>query len=131
MTNHVTPETAKKLKEAGFLQPAPEPGQVWYDATGAAHVVGLRMDGRLHFIALSTGHIRWISEGKEAGFIYAPTASDILRELGELSALLYENNRFIVGGLNIHGEFIGGIPQLTDNPAEACAEAWLAQSAKQ
>lgn len=30
MNNVVTPETAQRLKDAGFPQPEPKPGQVWH-----------------------------------------------------------------------------------------------------
>lgn len=84
--NHVTYETAVRLKEAGFPQPAPEAGQFWYGKKSA----GQSVKGSLCVLigtptgALSFSPIDGLKNSDNNFFVFAPTATDILKELGFL-----------------------------------------------
>lgn len=118
-------ETAKKLKESGFPQPSPKFGQVWYDPYGMPAVV------------LSTKPLRFGDEGGQSWsgknrfgeMIFAPTATDILRELPRNWMLWFyegseiENPAWEVGKYERGDGFDD--QESNSNPAEACAAAWL------
>ena len=110
MNDRCTPATARRLKELGFYQPEAAFGQVWYDAEDNPFLVG-NLDSPM-----------WLADA----YTYAPTASDILRELGEDWTMIVAG-----GGFQIYKHFQD--PQYifpiaaNDNPAEACAEAWEAK----
>jgi hypothetical protein len=124
MNNQVcTPATARRLREQGFPQPVPEPGQVWL------------MQGRPVFICAvenKGSHIKYtycrIGE-TYTGFTviatdfdtYLATAPDILRELGSDYSL---DHWATFDKWYCHGnKKVGADP----NPAEACAMAWEAK----
>ena len=88
MSNHVTPETAKKLKDAGFPMPPP-----------------------IDPITLPSGQV--------LAFYNYPTATDILKELGE-NYCLHINEQWVCECFSDSEMYI------QDNPAESCALAWLA-----
>lgn len=119
MKDIVTFETAVRLKEAGFPQPAPEAGQFWY---GKNREVGyIFYHERL---ALLSGDIVYFDAPEKC--VFAPTATDILREMpGCILAVenLYKETA-IVG---VYYEVLKTGRLLSDhgNPAEAVAEAWL------
>lgn len=117
-------ETAKRLKQAGFPQPEPAFGQVWYELHVSRYVISSTNNG------ISGG---W-EDGEtfeDAPFssmnadIFAPTATDILKELWFRFELTYA----------AHGKFFikewkdlidkPAIIQQSDDPAEAAALAWL------
>ena len=125
MKNVVTPETAQKLKEAGFPQPQEmEVLQVWYGLTSTGRVViivdvkdgcGIDQNGNYH-----------TKKGLKTFGTFAPTATDILSDLG---------NDYHTGMLD--GVFVSGLHQFGQsdlqfnyNPAEAAASAWLEKYAK-
>jgi hypothetical protein len=120
MNNTVTFETAKRLKEAAFPQPEQILfGQHYYDDEGRLGIVISDNDDYLavkFWGALST----YVStEFDLSGCFFAPTATDILRELGkdyELS--FFEESWFVC-----EDSFAPCTEH--DNPAEACALAWL------
>jgi len=103
-------ETAVRLKESGFPQPTPEAGQFWYNPNGILFVVYLVHEiVELYEIGRrnpSIGHY-W------EDWTFAPTATDILRELGPLFDLSYDCAEFWCGD------------KKGWNPAEAAAEAWI------
>lgn len=130
---HVTFQTATALRDAGFPQPEFATGQIWYNQYGAATFIG-RKDcdnhGNTTFFctSLRTGRTEEMRPTKEDA-IFAPTAPDILRELG---------SRYVLGsgkiGLkwycyNIFEGMINGHWQ-DENPAEGGAKAWLAKNAQ-
>lgn len=95
-------ETSKHLAEAGFPKPAPDYGQIWYTHYGSPGSV--------------TNLSKWIDNGE----VFAPTATDILRELP--------------GWHLTYATEIGWHVWLDDetdrffkhkNPAEAAALAWF------
>ncbi len=112
MEHITTPETAQRLKMAGFPQPEPTPGQIWHCGC----------DFEWPTIVATSD---MLVDGVEDGVIdtkyalYAPTATDILRELGKGWVLVYDT---------IRNEFLcSKFPKLIyhENPAEAAALAWL------
>lgn len=106
---HVTFETAKRLKEAGFPQPEQTvPGSAWFSGKtlwimGASDAI---LPPHRWFAAIPT---------------FAPTATDILAQMLGWSLEYTENGwvcfESILGG---HRDFTPN-----SNPAEACAEAWF------
>ena len=75
MKNVVTPETARKLKEAGFRQPSYSMCQIWYDPNGMKWI---RMMPS-YWTNPENGFTVDNANFKLAAF--APTATDILAEL--------------------------------------------------
>ena len=77
MDNIVSFETAKRLKEAGFPQPEPQRGQVWYSKHRAEYLV-YNVD---EFGAdYSCGSLSFVGRSLSADdCVFAPTATDILR----------------------------------------------------
>lgn len=127
MKNIVKPETARKLKEVGFKQSEHEAGQVWYNRGGLPYFVGTRPNNMLCFISSYGGSYEWLHDSD--GFVFAPTATDILLELGEDWTMIVAG-----GGFQIYKHFQD--PQYifpvaaNDNPAEAAALAWLEKYTK-
>lgn len=121
--NHVISATAVRLKDAGFPQPVPEFGQIWYDNEPGPHVL-VHHAGRVWEMATNR-YAGTVGVDSEGGMVFAPTATDILRELDEnhfLTTLL--DGRFCVA------LFVGSGDSIHNNPAEACAAAWLALNEK-
>jgi hypothetical protein len=103
MIDVVTFETAKRLKNAGFPQPDEIGLKVYYNILGAENTC---LAGRLIH-----------------GQIFAPSATDILKEFfapEDDGPFLYWSgqNRFWVCDFDIYTFD-------HENPAEACAAAWL------
>ena len=125
MTNVVSSETAIALKNSGFPQPEFQTGQIWY-FNGAVAFISTTF--RLGIdVAIIEG--RCLSRPQERAYwkhmntAFAPTATDILRELGEDYFL-----RFMAP--NYRCELIDSFFEPVDywqseNPAEACAKAYL------
>ena len=107
--DHVTFATAILLKDAGFQQPAPAPGQFWYNKYEDIICWGHTVDS-------------W-GEPYEDATTFAPTATDILRELN------FHHLRPLFGhkwAIHNHYELGDSFEICTnENPAEAAAEAWL------
>jgi len=129
MKDIATFETAVRLKEAGFPQPIPEAGQWWYNPDFGVFLVGklYMVDGRLRNIFYpDTGK----GINKEirlfVNFVFAPTATDILRELLPLIFELYyskTNDDFVLQRRSDDDNTLYAF--YNENPAEAVAEAWL------
>lgn len=127
MKDIVSYETAVRLKEAGFPQPTPEAGQVWYHGLlkkDAAVLIanfkthdGSQPSSTLYFLNGSGSSI--VTKVAEES-IYAPTATDILRELPSYSLFFSSLTRQWVGAFDEMA-----ITYNEHNPAEAAAEAWL------
>lgn len=104
----VTFETAKRLKDAGFPQPAPAFGQFWYDDRGVLFFVVESFDENpIPFNGIwvieKAGEVIHVNRGVfSESLIYAPSATDIW------ICVSPEQKEFI-----------------HDNPAEAAALAWL------
>lgn len=126
MKNHVSAETALKLKEAGFPQPTPEFLQVWYsdESPYMERIVMFNnaLESRVVFLGADSIEYRYIDQL----YAFAPTATDILRELGSdyfFSAI--GPNLFEVDKIDPYT--VGNEPCRHENPAEAAAKMWLAK----
>ena len=128
MKNHVNYETSVRLKEAGFPQPEPEFGQVWWlDDDNPSPLV-------ITFV-YSTGQVDFCLEGGPTNMghhlfpnmVFAPTAADILRELGFRFYLIYDEtaSKWFLNKPDSEFDIWDA-----DNPAEAAAQAFLNLKAK-
>lgn len=122
MQNHVTPATAQRLKNAGFPQPKFAFGQFWYSQNEQVNIYVRAARPNIethHFVGetLTTQHY------KADQVIYAPTATDILRQLGEDVTLSYGHGYWLCG-------IFCGEDFTHENPAEAAALAWLSKHEK-
>lgn len=124
MNDRCTPDTARRLKEKGFPQPDPEPGQVWY-LDDTPYVVRSFPQRFNETDWIFSGLLERVQAGKESlpEAIYAPTAPDILRELGFEYELSFAAD---LGGYICTGNF-PAIFSNENNPSEACAMAWGAK----
>ena len=133
MKDIVTLETAVRLKEAGFPQPQPGAGQWWHNPDFGLFVVGIKWfaDNREYRIFYPrTGKTVLKSEAMFLKCAFAPTATDILRELRDGSNIGIMGKRFLCYSPDFeHGIDHPGTP-INDNPAEAVAEAWLKLNAQ-
>jgi len=123
MKNVVTPETARKLKEAGFKQPSYSMCQIWYDPNGMKWI---RMMPS-YWTNPENGFTVDNANFKLAAF--APTATDILQYLpGDSMAYVKEDKEwFVFVECTETGDLSG---RTHENPAEAAALAWLEKYAK-
>lgn len=127
MKNVTTHETSAALKAAGFPQREPEAGQFWYDDSGVLVCIGFSYD--------PGGSIARFKQT----FAFAPTAADILRELGGQYYLSIENGGAAVM-CEVSDDWSEDIKQavftvrtvvFNTDPAEACALAWLEMKKEQ
>lgn len=120
----VTFETAKRLKAAGFPQPVPEFGQVWYDLQmSPLTICNLRPIGFILPISKTTWFSMSCDEDLVKHLAFAPTATDILNHSGERLAIFTP----MEGGGFICGKMSGDTTTFEHtNPAEAAALAYLA-----
>ena len=131
MKDIVSYETAQRLKEAGFPQPKLSIGQNWYDQSGKLwRVTKWAESSKNDDLVLIGDYLGdWDIIGKKEQFLgFAPTATDIIREFERL-----QKSKWIRIGMSGDGWFecylyaFGGLQDSFshENPAEACAEAWL------
>lgn len=124
MEHVTTPETAQRLKDAGFPQPEPKPGQIWHCGC----------DFEWPTIVATSD---MLVDGVEDGVIdtryalYAPTATDILRELGWDYQFWFDQKQCIFACGKLNDSFNIEYPFLHTNPAEAAALAWLDKHEKE
>lgn len=109
--SHVTFETAKRLEAAGFPQPERRRFEFWYTKDG--YITPLAID---------------LKDGVAPMWCYfAPTATDILKELGAKFAILYDNTLEQFRTIR-HTDTLSWQPRVVrgwENPAECAAMAWL------
>ena len=107
-------ETAKRLKEAGFPQPQTFFGQIWH----------LRYNQRYVLIGTNEGHI-----AEHQDRVFAPSATDILNHLRGNYRLSCSNFGWWCDRVeewpDLAHEFRIVACYNDENPAEACAAAWL------
>lgn len=123
MKNIVTFETAQRLKEAGFPQPEPERGQVWYNDTGANYLITNTGGVGVYY---ACGPVLYTDRSLSAdSCVFAPTATDILFYLSSD----YEIYRSAVRDLfaAVYKDESGEVKlsSYNSNPAEAAAALWL------
>ena len=119
MLDVVTFETAKRLKAAGFPQGGWHEGVALYSSTGEKFIIG--KDVSNGFSIVNEWTVCSVETLEDDDF-FAPSPTDILKELGEdysLRIVLYFTRPC---------EWCCFIGQETwehEKPAEACAAAWL------
>lgn len=118
--SHVTPKTARRLAEAGFPQPNPEEGQVWYNHAGTIYVITYSYGKTCDYVVRGSNNV-WIERGLNDGEVFAPTATDILAHLPGWY-LSFEDGIWVCSLQE--DEFVLAEFR-SSNPAEAVAEAWF------
>ena len=110
--SHVTPETARRLKDAGFQQPEkPGIGQAWiFDI--ADHVLTVGSVIEIQGIPIIMGNAE----------VFCPTATDIMQHLPGWY-LAFSKNQFVCLSFDEEGSAPDSF--VHENPAEACAKAWF------
>lgn len=123
MKNNVTPQTAFRLKAAGFPQPQPEFGQIWATNKMFLFSVDSYWGSSAVQAYFQDGSGRRVIQIHTSA--YCPDATDILREIDLFSIThIPETNVWHV--FYVHD---GVLKCFVDkNPAEAAALAWLAQN---
>lgn len=127
----VTFETAKALKAAGFPQPEPKFRQSWYDKSfpnvEMVYVKKAFKSDYFIFRDQEGGRQNYYDVDIAVDLVFAPTATDILRELK--GCCLFSGAGFIV---DAPSQFTKAMLLTTwdenyynPNPAEAAAQAWL------
>ena len=123
MKNIVTFETAQRLKEAGFPQPEPERGQVWYNETGEEYFITNTGGACVDY---ACGDYWYVDRSLSAdGCVFAPTATDILQNLPIQYEMYYSEREgcFFTHCRSDDGFIVPFYYHI--NPAEAAAAAWL------
>ena len=122
MKDITTFETAVRLKEAGFPQPTPQPGQFWYDGDKELYVIYCDESPYIHAVFIGDDHAGFCEKQNEYD-VLAPTATDILREMpGFCICYLDNGNSEGWTTLNYYKEYCTFNAK---SPAEAAAEAWI------
>lgn len=121
--SHVTPQTAPALKAAGFPQPAitPAVGQVWYNTAGTPYHITAADGDRCDYVA---GEILFIDRYL-FNEVFAPTAEDILQELGAWHYLRWLPTSGEWGCFEVDHNGRTLKQFRNTNAAEACAAAYL------
>lgn len=111
-------ETAKRLKDAGFPQPEFRTGQFWFHGGTGGLYFGQYVYDDLALKLIQVGGHDWFEWDREKvdNIVFAPTATDILRQLGGLFDLSFDCGEF---WCRDEKDF---------NPAEAAAAAWLEEN---
>ena len=124
MKNICTHETSAALKAAGFPQPEPEAGQVWYsELEGACRVLDTDFES-ITLWAESLGEVLHVPHGiKHWTHVFAPTAADIQAELPYLVCAKFPHATHWEAWDYMAGTRAGLWSNA--NPADACAAAWL------
>ena len=129
MTDYVTPQTATRLKQAGFKQPVPAPGQVWIGQKYGTDIAqyGVIIGDKIVFESGEFNNLGVVERGR---YLYAPTAPDILRELGGNYTLSFLGKVSTCTNTSLPAPGLLKMENIYyhENPAEACA---LALEAKQ
>jgi hypothetical protein len=115
MKDVTSAETAQALKAAGFPQPIQSAGQLWYfqryPQGSARHwAIVILTNGGIE--PLDGGNL----EGDLQNMVYAPVGIEAM----PYGYMIYES------GDKFHCTIFGGLLFSHENPAEACAAAWLA-----
>ena len=126
MKNVVSFETAKALRDAGFSIPEPNHGQFWYlEYTGELEVITFVGGNGVHrmYIPFLKGMNSCAKDAFLNGSVFAPTATDIMKELGRHFSMSIDYIGWIVRHHDLSEHGVGR--HVHENPAEACALAWL------
>lgn len=118
--NICTFEKAKALKSANFPQPKWEFGQLWYSSNGDLWIIG-RLSPNADCVAVAIQDTRWEHLHDTTGFVFAPTATDIL-SLIDSSDLYFSRGTWQASDQN---NIKSG---WHEKPVEACADVFLSVS---
>ena len=121
-------KTAQKLKDAGFIPDQPKANQIWYGLIRqqSEPLVLLEVSEK-HAVDRYGNHHSFDSISKFGTF--APTSVDILQTLGQNFVLWFDDSPKILTWFCAktgNSAQNAGKPYADDNPAEACAKAYLA-----
>lgn len=129
MNDRCTPATARRLKEQGFDQPVPAPGQVWYTANDTPFIIIAcnAESAIIGWVGVTTSVIGTTRNTALPSCAYAYSAPDILREIAHEYTLAYvpEDKQYFCCTTDEETGNLSGY--MNKNPAEACAEAWEAK----
>ena len=134
MNNVVSFETAKRLEAAGFPQPAPQVGQMWYPRHLGALclIIHANETGPSWLVVgnVESGSIsRFTPEALVSALVYAPSVTDILNHLRGNYRLSCSNSGWWCDRVEELPDLADGFKVVEcyndENPAEACAAAWL------
>lgn len=120
--NFVTAETAARLKAAGFPQPEPQAGQVWYSEIGNPFIIA-NAEGEIVCGVFLNRNMHGFVDNFGNRATFAPGVADLLRELGLEYDISTIGDQYIVIRRNEKDEILKD--WVNDNPAEALAAAWL------
>lgn len=122
MKDIVSYETSLKLKTAGFPQPELQKGQVWWRSENWFELVSYADDGDIYYYMDGSGH-SMIKSLSDFNGVFAPTVTDVLREMGADWLIGNYGNEW--GVLQYHGGEFKYDGCMHENPAEAAALAYL------
>ena len=133
MKDIVSFETALALEKAGFPQPEPEAGQLWYTQKGTACICLKVVPG---WITFAFPGDRDTYDTRPGQVTFAPSVTDLLRELPQMSLTFYsigpnDDEWWMVefyDAITPEGQVLSEHP---NNPAEALAAAWLEKNKTQ
>jgi hypothetical protein len=118
-------ETAKKLKAAGFPQPEFACWQVWYNEFGIGTFLPKKVpiNGEMFFpcYSLGSGDAVNMMRSVDDGATFAPSAADLLKEKKAVYLTAMQAGGW--GVFQIETRSMIGFHY--ENPAEACAKAYL------
>jgi hypothetical protein len=127
MSNFVTYETALRLRAAGFPQPEPKAGQMWYDPYKTEMVITFVDEWHVNLVPL-TEEVNFTEEYQRRHFpvpyLFAPGPAEILRELGP------DYQCGMQGTYYWCGRMPSQYASVEENMAEACAAQWLIHNQK-
>ncbi len=127
MKHHVSPSTAKRLKEAGYPQPEFKLGQVWADYSQEDQIELCVMFGPHGMDAKVLNEDMVYVVGKQHLF-YSPCATEIIEQPRmSMCAILFDDNS--IWNCNDYDMVLEHMTS-NENPAEAAAEMWLELKSK-
>lgn len=124
----ISHNTAKQMAEMGFPQPEYKEGQIWASDTHFQWVILFRYSDYVSYVKLA-GEIvreRKINDPELPDWVYLPTVSDIMRELGP--EYLFSIGTITQGEHHEDGFFVEkndatkGYDKIAE---EAAAKAWI------
>lgn len=128
MKNFLSYDLSEKLRKAGFPQPVPEFGQVWYfpnplwlDISSDPFVVTGLTDDVCDYVCMGSTDV-YLGRGLNSDEIFSPSASDILAQIPDCF-LHFDSEKEAW----VCAEMLGEFSFTAHSPAEACAEMWLAK----
>ena len=117
--SHVTAQTALQLKAAGFPQPKPAVGQVWYLGNNLKWVMSHDLDRPGHFNMSTIGSqfSASFAPGQQLEYMaFAPAAEDILQQMPGVSIQYDDDGEIFICSISgVPGEMPGVSIQYDDD----------------